>query len=362
MKSKTIKDRSDRTIIFGVEDFIGRICNGNSCFVCGAVPGDAAFNDEHVIPRWILKRFNLFSASLTLPNGNQQKYGTYTMRCCNDCNSLLGQYVEQPLSELLSGGFAAVDQRLRDPDNGLARIKDLYVWLCLLFIKTHLKDRELRKHLDRRNGDASISEQYDWELLHHIHCVARLPYVQGEIDPGVIGTLQWFYIEDSMVVDQFDYFDLTSDHTLVLRLGDLGVVAVLTDGRKCSQMLRNVLSEVEGETLTMVQLRELGARLALANRQLINKPRFYTAVDRRSEPSRVSIGVRPNPGLECEALDHDQLGQVMLFALRQFLNNLQIDGVASADKVAEEIGRGRSSFFLDEDLRFMSRSIAKPSS
>ena len=257
--------------------------------------------------------------------------------------------------------FDKVDKVLRDPANGSLRRKALYVWLSLLFIKTHLKDRQLRQHLDRRKGDARISDQYAWEMLHHIHCVARFPYVGGELAPSVLGTTRWFRIEDKMVIDEFDYFDLTFDHTMILRIGDLGLVAVLTDSGKCSQMLRDVLFAVEGEVLTMVQLRELGARLALANRQLLNRPRFYTAVDKRSGDIRVLLDAKPNPGLECEPLDYDQLGEIMVFALGSFLDHLEIDGVSGAEQVAALIKEGRSSFFLDEEMQFMSRSIAKPS-
>ncbi len=361
MDSRTIKDSSGRTLVFSVDDFIARICEGDGCFVCGQSRTAVPFNDEHVIPRWLLKRYGLFGKSITLPNGEQHSYGTYTMDCCMACNSLLGEYLENPMSEMLQGGFDKVDQQLRDPVNGLLRRKALFVWLCLLFIKTHLKDRQLRQHLDRRKGDARISDQYAWEMLHHIHCVARFPYVGGELAPSVVGTTRWFRIEDKMVDDQFDYFDLTFDHTMILRIGDLGVVAVLTDSGKCSQMLRDVLFAVEGQVLTMVQLRELGARLALANRQLLNRPNFYTAVDKRLGEARTFIGAKPNPGLECEPLDHNQLGEIMAFALGSFLDNLEIDGVSGAEQVAAVIKEGRCSFFLDDEMRFMSRSTVKPS-
>ncbi len=361
MDSRTITDSNGRTLVFSVEDFIARICDGNGCFVCGKPRSQVPFNDEHVIPRWLLKRYGLFGKSITLPNGEQHAYGTYTMDCCVACNSLLGKNLENPISEMLNAGFEKVDQQLMDPEYGLLRLKSLFVWLCLLFIKTHLKDRELREHLDRRKGDARISDQYAWEMLHHIHCVARAPYIGGDLAPSVVGTTRWFRIEDKMLVDKFDYFDLTFDHTMVLRIGDLGLVAVLTDGGKCSRMLRDVLFAVEGEVLTMVQLRELGARLALANRQLINRPRFYTAIDKRSDDARIMLGAKPNPGLKCEPLDHDELGEIMVFALRSFLDNLEIGGVSGAKKIAAIIRKGRSSFFLDEEKRFMSRSVAKPS-
>ncbi|TMM45828.1 hypothetical protein [Qipengyuania marisflavi] len=359
-ESKTLIGNDGKVLVFSVEDFVERICNSKSCFVCGAQPGTTSFNDEHVIPNWLLKRFNLFGKSITLPNGEQHRYGTYKMKCCANCNSLLGESLEQPTSEMLSGGFDGINLQLMDPVYGSLRRKALYVWLCLLFIKTHLKDKELQQHLDPRIGSQKIADQYVWQMLHHIHCVARFPYVGGEICSELIGTMAWFRIQDDMVADEFDYFDLTYDSTIVLRIGDIGIVAVLTDAGKCSLMLRDVLSEVRGKTLTMVQLRELGARLALANRQLLNKPHFYTAVDRRQEPPRVAICVQPDPTLECEDLDAEQLGEIMAFALQNFMGNLQVNDTNSPEDVAAEILKGQTSFILDEEMRFMNRIIAKP--
>jgi hypothetical protein len=51
------------------------ICDGNACFICGAAPGSKKFNNEHVIPRWDLKRYDLFAKEITLPNGSLQRYG-----------------------------------------------------------------------------------------------------------------------------------------------------------------------------------------------------------------------------------------------------------------------------------------------
>ena len=105
MDSRTITDSSGRTLVFSVEEFIARICEGDGCFVCGQPRTEVPFNDEHVIPRWLLKRYDLFGKSITLPNGEQHAYGTYTMDCCMACNSLLGEYLENPMSEMLQGGI-----------------------------------------------------------------------------------------------------------------------------------------------------------------------------------------------------------------------------------------------------------------
>lgn len=97
----------------------------NRCFVCGKTKSEAPFNDEHVVPDWVLRRFALHSRRLTLPNGRRIMYGRYTLRCCVGCNSLLGTKIEVPMSRLLSGTFEEVARKLEEAEPTL-----LYRWLC----------------------------------------------------------------------------------------------------------------------------------------------------------------------------------------------------------------------------------------
>lgn len=112
---------------------------GNGCLICGAFPHDKQFNDEHIVPRWLLKRYNLFDKTVILPTGEHRHYRSYTVPCCVECNSLLGVRVETPVSQLLDGKFEDVVQRLDEVNLSL-----LFTWLSLLFFKVHLKDRTVR--------------------------------------------------------------------------------------------------------------------------------------------------------------------------------------------------------------------------
>jgi len=143
--AKTITDANGKVLLFSCDQFITDICEGNCCFICGAKPGSKEFNDEHVFPRWFLKRFNLFDKEITLSNGHKHRYSTYRVSCCKDCNSFLGKTLEVPVSQLLLGSYSDIRKRL---DEG--SIKQLFIWLCLIFFKTHMKDRFLRVNLDPR--------------------------------------------------------------------------------------------------------------------------------------------------------------------------------------------------------------------
>lgn len=362
--SKTLRYADGRVIVFSAEDFLNRICATDCCFACGASRHEKKFNDEHVVPRWILNRYSLFDKEIILPNGQSHRYGTYTMPCCASCNSLLGELIENPMSEMLSGGFDLVSAKIEDPDRlGSIRRQALYVWLCLIFIKTHLKDRNLRGHLDFRDGDARIADRYDWLPMHHIHCVARMPYVQGAILPDVIGTMRWFRIDDPTMADSFDYYDLTEDHTVVLRLGDIGIVAVLTDAGACTSAWHDQLAELQGKTMTMVQLRELAARLAVANRDLINRPKFGTAVIRKVDPPEVILTSQHDDYPHFAPFNPEVYGEILLHALTDRLDSIKMcdsdsDNDSDASLIAK-ISSGNASFLFDENGRFMRRIISR---
>ena len=167
----SIVDEDGKVIFFSTERFIRDICLGNCCYICGAQPHEREFNNEHILPDWILRRYDLFSKSITLPNLETIRYDRYTIPCCKVCNSFMGDIFEVPISEAARRGAESVNEFIAN-GNGLK----IFVWLGLIYLKTHLKDRGLRVQLDARKGNKRIADQYEWEYLHHLHCVIRCFY------------------------------------------------------------------------------------------------------------------------------------------------------------------------------------------
>jgi hypothetical protein len=106
----SIVDANDRVLFFSADRFEHDICLGECCFICGASPGKVPFNDEHVIPDWVLRRFNLFDKCITLPNGAKIRYGRYKVPCCEPCNRLMGTVVEPEISEACRDGFRSLSK------------------------------------------------------------------------------------------------------------------------------------------------------------------------------------------------------------------------------------------------------------
>ncbi|HMG68494.1 MAG TPA: hypothetical protein VK588_12440, partial [Chitinophagaceae bacterium] len=136
-----------KTVYFGLRDFKEKIVTGNCCFICGARPEEKEFNDEHIIPNWVLRRYKLHDKQINITPDRAVKYGGYVVPCCKECNTQLGKLVEEPVNELLTKSYNEMAAAIR-ADHNLFKL--LYRWMCLLFFKTHLKDTYYPKELDRR--------------------------------------------------------------------------------------------------------------------------------------------------------------------------------------------------------------------
>jgi hypothetical protein len=274
LEDGSIIDDDGEVLFFSKERFVSQICNGDNCFVCGASRESREFDDEHVIPQWILRKFNMYGAMVTLPNNTQIRYDRYTIPCCVACNRSLGKELEVPVSNLLSGGYQSYIEHSKDVGEWR-----LFIWLCLLFFKTHYKDRSLRLFRDRRKPPHSISEIYEWEELHHIHCIIRSAVVSQEVERGALGTVSIFRTKTSNLYSEYDYHDLYGPRALMVRMGDIGIVSVLNDAGAAGIIFSKQIPAITGP-LSPIQIREVLAHHSYINDQLQERPRFATTLTR----------------------------------------------------------------------------------
>jgi hypothetical protein len=281
-------DQSGKVIFFSTERFVKDICKGSHCFICGVSPSDKDFNDEHILPDWLLRKYDLYNKRITLPNGASHAYRNYTIPCCVDCNELLGKTFEEPISRLFSKGIDAIYEHLQAEGPWL-----FSTWMCLIYLKTHLKDALLGFHLDKRKGKEKISDLYLWDELHHIHCLVRAFYTGTVVDAAVHGsfiTLPALVCED----EQFDFVDNYYGQTVLLRIDDVAFIQVVND---CGASLASYLKmlKITGP-LHALQVRELFVRFAFNNMRLMNRPQFRTEF--RDKLPYITVTKDPAPYFE----------------------------------------------------------------
>lgn len=329
-----------RTLSFSCEDFISRICKGDACFICGASPESAPFNDEHIVPRWVLRRYGLFEKEITLPTRERRRYGGYRVPCCVSCNSLLGDKIETPVSKLLTGDFHALSPHITDE-----RTRELvFTWLSILFLKTHLKDAKIPVHKDRRRGNDVIGDLYDWGELHHLHAIARTPYTRAALLPGVVGSLFFVEVNDATSSDGWDFVDLSFAQTIAVRVGNIGIVAVFNDAGAAESAWSHRLEAIDGP-IAGAQFRELAAMFAVANDDILVRPSFGSLI---IEGRWLAIYASVPRALEMAKFDPEKFGHALLFALGNTISTIEVDGCRDPSVVSEKIKTGRVRFLTDE--------------
>ena len=252
----SVIDANGKVLFFSLDRFIRDIVKGECCFICGASRSAAVFNDEHVIPDWIVRKYDLHSKRMWFETTEAgQKYATLKIPCCKPCNDLMSQKFETPISRLVSAGLPAVLASIKT--HGLL----FFHWLALIFFKFHYRDRTLRLHLDTRKGTAMLGETHDWAELHHIHCVARAFYTGSRFEATVLGSIAVVQAIAADILGPFDYVDRTEAQTMLLRLGEIAFLPVLNDSQAAWTVIAYTLTNLP-PALSGIQLRELMARLA----------------------------------------------------------------------------------------------------
>lgn len=327
-------------MFFSTARFIRDIVEGDGCFVCGASQGSKSFNNEHIIPDWILREFNLHARRVTLPNGASVIYGKYTVPCCEECNSALGEIYERPVRELLSKGHNDVGKHLETQGSLL-----LFTWLALIFLKTHLKDRHYRFNVDRREPEGAIGDLYDYALVHHIHCLIRAPFTGAVIEKEVFGSM--FAIatryQPHLKEDKFDFCDSFESRTVLLRYHDTGLVVALDDSCGAHSLFWDNFMKITGAVVPS-QLREIHAHIAFLSANLEVRPKFRSVFS--GSDHCISAFRAENPSLKHPP--EIQLGEFLLNSFEPILN-----GHPDRERILESIRQERWSFLFDANGKFI---------
>lgn len=334
----SVLDGSGKCLLFSEERFVRDICEGGCCLICGALPSSKPFSEEHVLPKWILKRYGLFDSRINLPNLTDFRYDQYTISICADCNERMGEVLEQPMREVIASGPNSMQRHMGTHGPALP-----FVWMALIFLKTHLKDREFRQHLDKRKGDRLISDTYDWSVLRLAHCIARAWFVDTTISPRAFGSM--LVLPALPQKKPFDFADLYEAQALMLRLDDVIVYCVINDSCGAIQGYRPIAERITGP-LSWVQAREVLAELAFMNLSMKARPKHRTSI---SPTGEAFIDAETPSHFELGELDMTLRGRLMAHLLSPVLPGM------AADK-RELLDQGQLTFLFNDARAFIQES------
>jgi len=331
-----------KVLHFSSRRFVRDICFDGACFVCGAARGSVPFNNEHVVPDWLLRRHKLHEQKITLPNLTTYKYGAYKVPCCVSCNSLLGKSVEQRVSALLTGDYSEIRSRL-----SFETITLLFSWMALLYVKTHLKDGGLS--LNRKSAEKlKLGDIYDWASLHHAHAIARLAYTHTALSETALGTVLVLPAQQAPYFQDFDYGDLYDYQTVFVRTGSVCIIAVLNDSCGALNLARDWFERLRGN-LTPIQMREIMAQIAYCNACLAQRPTFSTTTTPDGKTEIVAdVPKRPTVS---------EPGNAVRGSLLEYCLDHLLKGMPNEKWVRARVREARYSFVFNQDGSFNESSM-----
>lgn len=223
---------------------------GKKCFACGGESSTGA--GEHVLPRWLQKKYSLNNERLQLLNGTLIPYRQLTIPCCGDCNTTFLSNLENQVQALDGACFPLGPmQRL-----SLAR------WLAKILVGILTKEAVIP--YDRREPSggpiipSSVLEHFNQAQL--LIQTARKETKFSSLHCDFPFTLYGYQIEEDSRFGAFDLLTCVFGQSVAIRMGTIGAIFV-NDGGLQHHVGFHGPFELNGHRLHPIQFSEIAARV-----------------------------------------------------------------------------------------------------
>ncbi len=239
--------------------------------MCGVPLTASNQSSEHVFPRWLQNRYDLWDRKLMLFNRTAIRYGELKIASCRDCNGSVLAPIESAVAESAATGyeaFAALDEIT------------LFLWITKIHYGINFKETQLSADRSQRDAAAILSDDqiHYFKHLHLFLQSARFPLYFGNFTPWSIFRFR-LHPSDSPERN-FLYRDHLPSNVVSIRMGEMGVVACLLDNGELDRKWGATLARVARAGVKDFQFLEISARIAYES-TLIADERRYTIVAHR---------------------------------------------------------------------------------
>lgn len=236
------------------------------CFLCGDDLNDDNRTKEHVIPKWLQRRFNLWDQKIVLLNQTTISYRQLTIPCCSECNNDYLQPLEDKIKEALENGV----EEIRSLDKNI-----LFYWLGKIFFGMMYKELFLLYDLKNPDKGKLLNPENIKKYQSH------LLFLQGirEAHKFIHFVPYSIYIvktqKPSKIEEKWDFYDNIVSMYIAIRMGEVGIVASLQDCGT-SKNLQESFKEVLPHPLHPIQFREFMARTFYKSLLFNRTPKFIS--------------------------------------------------------------------------------------
>jgi hypothetical protein len=282
-----VSDESSPTLLFKPDERprFGR----EFCFLCGATLTPDRDSDEHVIPKWIQERYQLWDQKLHLLNGTTIPYRQLKIPCCSICNSERLSIIEAEVRRACDAGREAV-----------VNLPPLTLFLWAGKILYGLLYREYLLSWNRKDeeeGPIVSPELLEQFRLHHQFLqAARIPF---DFQPHIPASIFVYKtLEPTKRKMGFDYWDLPFALGFSIRIGKVGIIACLQDGGAVKYAFGERYEEYKELELHWTQFAEVTAQTFYDLNRFNRVPKFMLVEGKE----RVHVVLSPLGGLSGKPL------------------------------------------------------------
>jgi len=291
------------------------------CFLCGRRLRRGSRSTEHVFPKWLQRRFNLWDQKLTLLNGSDIQYRKLTIPCCRTCNSAVLAPIEKAVERATARGPSAV--------RSLSK-RTLYLWLAKILYGILYKEGLLRT--DQRNPKAGRlvrrTTLRGLEMHHRFLQGSRVPMRFLGFFPASIFVFRLQKPANRKF--QFNFRDSPVALALAFQLGSVGIVGALQDGGAQETGFADYLNRYQRFALHPLQFLELVAHVFYKAALFNRTPKYLTMEGSKA----LQVIQLPLQGFSARPV-YDEWSQEMYARILSFHTGLPLERVyAPPDRVA----------------------------
>lgn len=258
----------------------------DTCFLCGS-PVVSDGTREHVFPKWLQHRHNLWDQELTLLNGTCIRYAQLTIPACHICNTSHLATLENQVRTAVTHGYEAAAQ--------LSPLT-IFQWAGKIFYG--ILRKELSLLVDRRDRDGGTIVPPDllqgYSTLHLFLQSIRRPFTFQQGDPFSALVVN-LHSRDG----EGDYYFCDSLHHMIvaIRTRDIGFIVTLQDAGIISDTYGRYVRDVAGRKLMPIQFDELYVKCLYQMRLFTRVPKFLAATSNHDPDAPTTVHMLPIGGL-----------------------------------------------------------------
>lgn len=317
----------------------------NQCFLCGLSLTAADVNSaEHIIPKWLQRRFDLWNEEIVLTNGTSIPYRQARIPCCTVCNNRPLGTLESEISTAFAGGVATV--------RALPEIR-LFQWCLKIFYGLFCREHFLPA--DRMNPTGAPIVQrdllHDLGMMYHFLQSIRRPLIFDGFVPWSIFVVETMTFGKSTT--DFDYYDslMVGGHRgdrqtlcLAIRVGAVGVISVFADNGAQKEHMHGEIDKFDGIPLHPVQFIQMASLVFTKASLLTYLPTYHWA-----DVGGTTVMHWVNPEVETHWHDWDQPAFESMYRTFLLRYGLPLERLDRPDGPPEFLYDGELPIRMDKD-------------